>query len=462
MMNRLFLFLIALIPWLCAAQDTSFHQHEPWHVRNIHIIGPKKTKEKIILREINLKEGITISGDTLSQYLQQDWDRLFNMGLFTEINIATDTLLPDTVDVRISLKERWFIIPEFTFQLADRNFNVWLNEQKADLRRTIIGVTLRHKNLTGNMDNMSVTLQAGYTQKLYLDYTFPYIDKQQKHGVGISFGYAESGEMFYQTDSNKLKFIKTHNRYITNQWEGSVAYLYRPDYAYRHIIRLRYKWQNVDDTVLVLNPDFYQNSSHVMDYLELSYRLEANLVDNWQYPLKGIKLVGQAFYRKGFHGFNHQLGATIEAGKFNHLKGKWYSSVIFRGRLVTPETQPYALREAMGTRYEYVRGYEYYVVDGYQFGILRTNLKYELFRFNFRNIPFRYLPVIPLRVYPKIFADFGYVNNPTPGNSFLNNKALYSAGIGLDIFTAYDIKIRLEYAWNHMGQKGLFLHLHSE
>jgi hypothetical protein len=109
-----------------------------------------------------------------------------------------------------------------------------------------------------------------------------------------------------------------------------------------------------------------------------------------------------------------------------------------------------------------VRGYEYYVVDGAHFGILRLDLKREILNFTIKKIPLKYLPVIPIRVYPKLFADVGYVSNEYEGNSFLNNRMLYSAGVGIDIFTAYDIKIRLEYAWNHLGQKDLFLHFNSE
>lgn len=468
-MKNILLFLLLCISFPAIAQErdsstASFPEEPGWEIERIDIEGAKKTKERIILREMSIREGQQVEPGAMEGLLRDNWKRLFNMGLFTEINLRADTAGPFKLHIKVTLRERWYIIPEPTFQLADRNFNVWWTEQNRDFQRTIIGVTMRYKNFTGNMDLLSVTVQGGYTQKIFVDYMLPYVDKKQKHGVGFSFGYAESGEMFYATDSNKLKFIKITNRFVTNQWEGSIAYVYRPAYAACHIFRLGYKHYQVADTVIKLNPGYYEHQSKTLNLLELSYRLELNKADNWQYPLTGTKFIGQVFFRQGLKGLDHQLGGTVEAGRYLPLGGKWYGSTIFRGRLMGPGQLPYALRGALGTKYEYVRGYEYYVIDGYQYGILRANLKYELLRLNIRKLPFRYLPIIPLRVYPKIFADAGYVQLPPSqaGNSYLNNRVLYSAGIGLDIFTAYDIKIRFEYAWNHLGQKGLFLHFNSE
>lgn len=431
-------------------------------IGQINISGNKKTKRDIILRELSIAEGDRIASDSLEILRKQTWLRLQTVGLFTEMHVAYALKDSDTINWNIQLKERWFIIPEPTFQLADRNFNVWWTEQNRDIRRTIIGITLRHKNFRGNLENLAVTAQVGYTQKLYFEYGKPYIDKKKKHGLGFGFGMAESEEIFYKTDSNKLKFIKTRDHYIASQFEASVFYTYRPAYASRHIIRLSYKDFRVSDTVVKLNNDYYKNGSDELRMLELNYRYELNKTDNWNYPLTGIKFIGQLFARMGIEGIDYQLFGTAEAGYFKRVAPKWYASAIFRGRVTTPEKQPYVFRNALGTKFEYVRGYEYYVIDGSQYGILRLDFKRELFNFYIRKIPIKYLPVIPVRIYPKLFADVGYVANRYEGNSFLNNKMLYSAGVGVDIFTAYDIKIRIEYAWNHLGQKGLFLHFNSE
>ena len=69
---------------------------------------------------------------------------------------------------------------------------------------------------------------------------------------------------------------------------------------------------------------------------------------------------------------------------------------------------------------------------------------------------------MPVRVYLKVFADIGYINNDVPAMNRLPNTTLASVGIGVDIVTAYDVKMRLEIARNALGQNGIYLHFNSE
>ncbi|WP_276132671.1 POTRA domain-containing protein [Polluticoccus soli] len=433
-----------------------------YHLRSIFITGNKHTRDRVIHREMSVKEGALIPSDSLNLVLDLNQKRIFNLSIFTEATIAVLKVDDSTIDWHIKVTEQWYIIPEISFQLADRNFNVWWKEQERDIRRANIGVTLKHRNFRGNLEQLSATAQIGYTQKFGLEYFKPYVDRRQQHGLGASFFFSKNEEMFFTTNLNKLQFVKTPRNYVISRFEAAAVYVYRPGYATRHLIELRYRDYRVDDTVIKLNPEYYDNGSSELNSMELSYRFDLNKVDNWNYPLVGLKLVGNFISRVGFKGIGFQNTAYVEAAKFYHLGHKWYSSNIVRARVMAPQRQPYAFRSALGVEPDYVRGYEYYVVDGSQFGVLRNSLKYELLNTSIRSIPFKYLPVLPIRLYPKIFADVGYVVNKFPGNSFLNNRLLYAAGFGLDIISAYDFKLRLEYTWNHLGEKGLFLHLNTE
>jgi hemolysin activation/secretion protein len=93
--------------------------------------------------------------------------------------------------------------------------------------------------------------------------------------------------------------------------------------------------------------------------------------------------------------------------------------------------------------------------------LVRLSLKRELFN-NTYSLPVRYFTAVPVRIYPKVFFDAGYINNPTPSSYTLVNTLQYSLGVGLDLVTFYDMKVRLEYARNHLGQNGLYLHFNSE
>jgi len=43
----------------------------------------------------------------------------------------------------------------------------------------------------------------------------------------------------------------------------------------------------------------------------------------------------------------------------------------------------------------------------------------------------------------------------------LNDRFLYSTGVGLDLLTLYDFRISTEFSMNQLNEKGLFLHLRS-
>jgi len=452
------LLLFCFCTYRSAAQKTQ----DSVVLRKIYFSGNKRTRATVMLREMSVKEGQKIASADIEELMETNRKRLMNLPLFSEVIVTTDTLKPGQIDWKIDVKEQFFILPEITLKLADRNFNVWWNEKNHNLRRLNAGVNLKHRNFRGNLEQLSATVQVGYTQKLGLEYFRPYIDKQQKNGIGASFFLAKNEEIYYITDSNKLLFVRKPGNYIIRQFEAAMQYVHRPGYATKHTVELRFRDFKIDDTIARLNPDYFKNASRRLELLELTYRFDYNGVDNWNYPLTGLKMVGHLVGRQGFKGMNWQAYAHAELGYFRKLVNRLYVAGIFRGRLTAPNDVPYYLRNAMGSNSEYVRGYEYYVVDGSQYAIGRADLKFEALNIKIRHVPISFLSVIPIRVYPKIFVDAGYATYKYPGNSFLNERALIGYGVGVDVVSSYEFKFRLEYSFNHLQQKGLFLHLDTE
>jgi outer membrane protein assembly factor BamA len=432
-------------------------------VKHIVIEGNAVTRRSIILREMSVHEGDTIVTDSIPHLLNQNKLRLINLSLFNEIELNIDKINANEIAWHIKVKERWYILPKFNIELADRNFNTWYVDQHHDLSRVNVGLTVYDYNFRGNLEYLSGTVQLGYTRMIAMNYQKPYIDKQQKLGIGFGFSHSMSRQTYYTTDSNKLQYVSSSdNSDILQQTAININFVYRPAYATKHRFMITYKDYRIGDTIVKLNPIYYEDGSNKAKLIELVYRLELNHVDNWNYPLYGFKFVGYAVSRIGMEGISAQHFINVETGVFGSPLPKWYVSAILRGRLTAPEKQSYYFTGGLGTQTDYVRGYEYYVIDGSQYGLLRFDLKREIFNRTYY-IPVKYFTAIPLRIYPKIFADVGYIKSQMTGyNSFLDNEPLYSIGAGLDIVTLYDLKIRLEFAYNHLQQNGLYLHFNSE
>ncbi|MDQ6812434.1 MAG: hypothetical protein M3040_01645, partial [Bacteroidota bacterium] len=111
----------------------------------------------------------------------------------------------------------------------------------------------------------------------------------------------------------------------------------------------------------------------------------------------------------------------------------------------------------------YMRGLEYYVVEGVAGGVARATIKNEVLSLNLHSpLKSKTHDKIPLRLFVKAFGDLGYSYTPNFGISRLNNMVLHTWGFGIDIVTFYDVVLRFEYSFNQLGDKALYFHTQNE
>ena len=155
---------------------------------------------------------------------------------------------------------------------------------------------------------------------------------------------------------------------------------------------------------------------------------------------------------------------TLEAGlnKYFDLGKNWYSSIQLNGKIKLPFEQAYINQRGLGYGENYLRGLEYYVIDGVATALARSTLKKKIISFN---VPFPFFPnlltKIPFTLFANTYADLGYAYTKKKYDTYLNNRLLYSGGFGIDILTLYDINLRFEYSFNQLKENGLFLHNQS-
>jgi len=431
-------------------------------VREIAISGNKKTKESVILRELSFASGETYALSELVKKFEIARKQLLNTALFHEVVVALKSFEGNYVDILIAVKERWYLFPVPYIKFVDRNINQWIVEQNAKLDRVNYGLKFLYNNVSGRNDKLNLYLINGYTKQISLSYDRPYIDKQMKWGINTGMAIGRNREINYNTINDKQVFFKDTNNFVRSFFRVYGGATYRPAIKTRHSFGISYTVETVSDTVVALNPSYFTDERNRISFPEIYYTLSYIDVDYNPYPLKGY-IAELYFAKRGFTNVINMWLLSAKASGSWEIAKKTYVGVKLAGAIKFPFNQPYFNQRLLGYSDFFLQGYEYYVMDGVAGGYTKASLSREILNLGFHVkrkkdvIPYR----IPFRAYAKTFVNAGYAYNPDPGTNKLNNRMLYSAGVGIDIITHYDFTLKFEWTFNLLGENGLYLHRKS-
>lgn len=437
-------------------------------VRQVTIKGNKKTKEYIILREAQLNYGDSIPGSTIAKRFEQSRQNVYNTTLFNEVKLISTAIGPDSIDVLIEVKERWYIIPSPQFQLVDRNFNEWIQTYKADFSRVNYGLKFQHKNFSGRRDDLQITLLNGYTRNISFSYSTPYSNSRLNNGFSVRAGFSQNREVGYNIsyDNDSTLFYPGKRdksflgSFVRTNFFAEAGYSIRNGIFNKQRFALSYNYQKIDDSLLFYNPNYFKSNTRTASFLEFAYNYEHTNVNNVGYPLNG-KRYFVSLIKRGL-GFTSNINMfSVEGGYsqyFDMGKG-WYASARLHGKIKLPFDQAYINQRGLGFGQAYLRGHEIYIIDGVAYLLNRNTLKKKILYFKIP-LPFKSKshPSLPITVFAKTYGDLGYSYNKKKYDTYLNNRLLYSGGFGIDILTLYDVNFRFEYSFNQLGKNGLFLH----
>jgi outer membrane protein assembly factor BamA len=433
-------------------------------VSKIEISGNKVTKEKIILREIEIQPGDTIEATDLENVLQQTHNNLMNMSLFNfaEVNVLTDSVLFHSdefrhIIVRIHCTERLYIWPVPILYIEERNFNEWLEHR--DLSRLSWGAVVVHENFRGRRENLSLGFKTGFNDLVDLKYTNPAIDKTQSLGLGLSVNYARDHNVFYKTENNTMQLLKLENNHAITKVFFHISLIKRFGIHQSFRIYTQSNHYKFSDTLFALNPDFIEPSLISLDFLTISLLYKYDFRDYIHYPLEGY-FFDCEINKHGFGIFKND-GFSIVSLKSSYRKyWKLDNRLYFAGGITTrlrlDGNKSYFFNRGLGFGNDYVRGFESYVIDGRNYYLLKSNLKYNIIQPRILTVPFvktEKFNTIPYRFYLNIFADAGYISDSNPANiNTLGNKLLFGYGAGIDFVTYYDRAYRIEISRNSKNE----------
>ena len=426
-------------------------------IKQINIIGNKKTKENIILRELDLVVGDSFKIQDLNKRLDLNRRKLVNTNLFVTVELKSNQVVDNQIVIDIKLQEQWYVLGYPVFQIIDRNYAEWW-QRGADFTRTTYGIDFLHNNFRGKSEKLNLRLESGFTQRIDFGYRIPYIDKAQKTGLGFNLFYITNKTLAFRSINDTLNFFKSSDNLLRKRFSGAVYLKKRYGFYDNHFLELRYNNNSIADTISKLNPHYFLNSESSQKYFQLSYYFNYDFRDNVAYPLRG-KRYELSINKSGLFANDDINQLDVSAGYywFKPITKKLFYGLTIKGKIAFPERQPFYNTRGLGYGGDLVRGYELYVVDGNSYFLIRNNFKYELIntKIHLKFLKIKQFSTIPIGIYPNFFLDYGYVNNPfsNENKTRLANRSLYGGGIGLDLVTYYNLVVRFSYVMNDRQQK---------
>ena len=453
---------------LLVAQDTA----TVLTVERVDFVGLNRTKPHIAAREMDFAAGDTLHLEQLTARLEANQLLLLNSSLYNavELNVSHWDQTTQRITVTATVEETNYFYVAPIAALVDRNFNVWWEEFGGSLRRVNFGGIVYHTNLTGRRDNLKALAQFGFSQRYQLRYRLPGLNRAQTIGMEWEAFFQRNREIGFNTIDNILTFRRVdEGEYLLRRFRAAATLLYRPGLRVRHRLGLEFRRFATDPLIAELNPDFLARGN-LQRYVSLAYAWETDQTDVRPYPTAGYRLNAE-LRKDGLGLFDdgvHSATARLTVRTFFPMGEKWSGELSAAGRVqLIREQQPYyLLSRALGYDDDYLRGYEFYVIDGQNWGFLKQTLRYRLLDRTLelgRLMPLKRMRSVPWRLYLKTYADQGYVDNDSDHarTNDLTNRWLVSYGAGVDLVLYYNFVFQFELSRNDLGETGLFLHVET-
>ncbi|NPA66987.1 MAG: hypothetical protein GXO50_00090 [Chlorobi bacterium] len=463
----IFIFFFGLSVFFYAAVFSQNTASQKVYVKKIEISGNEKTKPGVILRELTLKKGDSVSVKDIPELLKNSEVNLLKLPLFNFAEINFSYIDSSNIEINVNVIERWYFWPQIAVYYADRNFSNWLKNK--DFSRTDLGLGITKYNFGGRNEKLTFFTVFGYDRELIFRYENFYFDKARKHSGAFYVSRLKRKETGCIIEDDEVKQIKLSDEYALKSYNISFKYNFRKGYYRNNSVYAGFEHRSVSDSLLLCNPGYFTVSDNDVDYFYLKYIFLSDKRDSRVFPLEGhkfkftlIKNGLKIFQGNGINSFK----IKAEISEYIPLSDK-----LFFGNNVTAQTtlgdkNPFFLNTALGYSSS-IRAYEYYAVNGSDFILVKNTLNFELLPkkiIHLKFLPWDKFNTSFIRIFADAFVDFAYVNNDDPVYDAANDLAntfLIGAGAGINVLTYYDWLFRLDFSVNKRGESGFYLHFEA-
>lgn len=456
--------------------DTLYHDYII--ISEYKLSGNDLTKDWFIIRELDFKIGDSLltyqkgkkvdfsqkrftASDSSELRLRMNYSRenIINTKLFLTVNLSLERIDGRDYRLMINVTERhyWWLFP--VVKLNAPNFNEWLRDP--DISDVSMGLFFSHNNLFGISHQTSLVGYVGKSYAAAWGYRIPWIGKGKKTGITFGAGYQNLYTVEYGSVENKRQILYESNSLQTANI--LVTLNMRPGLYNYGTVKLTGEWVKVSDSLYSLDTNFLGKGKKTNTYLTLYADYAYDSRNSKSYPLQGSYLC--AFVQKiGLGILSTDVDYFfygIDFHFYQKLSNKWFVAEMFKIQSNSGENLPYHYQVNMMYKKNFIRGYDLFTLKGDEMYFFRSNVKYELVKPNTKKVKQgqekNKFKALQYAFYLNAFADAGYVMNNFTENNPLNNKMLYSWGLGLDFVTYYDMVLRFEYAFTSERTNGFFI-----
>lgn len=434
-------------------------------VEDISIEGLRRTRSYILERELSFKKGDSIDLKDITTLFAFNEKRLLNTNLVVEakFNITQLDLDGSKVFIGIRAREGLYLYPAPLLEFLDNDFNKWWRNYNRSFKTLSYGLYAKHINLTGNGDEITVYGQAGFTRKVSLEYEYPYLNRSNTIGVGITAFYAANKEVAFKTSGNYLQFRRDFDDDLLQRVKYGLRFAYRPGIYSRHYLLVNfYHFRASDSLAYFYNENFF-NGKKRLDFPEFEYAFRFDNRDIIPYAMKGwdvLTYLNKTGLKKDDL---HVLFLGLQASKYQSYNDRLSSeSQVFLRYNLDRGKVPYYFNKAIGYDDIFARGYEYFVIDGQDYFLIKNHLRFLFFDRSFdlgRAMILRAYRVMPVKVFLTAGIDVARVqDNYYYEDNYLSNKFQTGYGLGLDFLFYYNKLLRFEVSRNNHGMTGFYIH----
>jgi outer membrane protein assembly factor BamA len=399
-------------------------------VDTIVVWGNKLTRPYVILNEMSIAAAERFT----PEMLEFDRNRIYSLGLFTNVDLHLDTLGGRSI-LRVIVDERWYIFPVPLFGFRD-----------GDVKRAYYGAGLYHNNFQGRNQKLFGSVVFGADPSAQLSFSDPLFDHDRQLSFGAQVSFSRARNRSEQEASVTGSFDEFH--YDGNISTGKRFGLYQYaglNVGYRMVEISTYRPHR---TVSGDGVDRYL-------YAGLSYFYDSR--DLAEYPTKGNYVYGY-FTRFGFGTSDVDFNRFgLDLRKYFQLPLSLTLALRLNATFMAGGEIPTYAHVYLGYG-DRVRGYFTTVFEGEHLACSTVELRYpifpaQVFRLNNSMLPNEF-SVWRFGISLVLFADVGttwYRNQRVSPESIVSGY-----GGGIDFLLPYGIVVRTDYAWNNYG-KGQFI-----